>query len=79
MALVAIARRRRLLNDNVIVALADSSWQILDLSGSEVSDFGLSQVVKTCRHLQAVDIRYLILIISFIEGFFVLKNIMQVG
>lgn len=56
MALVAIARRRRLLNDNVIVALADSSWQILDLSGSEVSDFGLSQVVKTCRHLQAVDI-----------------------
>uniref|UniRef100_M1C155 Uncharacterized protein n=1 Tax=Solanum tuberosum TaxID=4113 RepID=M1C155_SOLTU len=57
MALVAIARRRRLLNDDVIVALADSSWKILDLSGSEVSDFGLSQVVKTCKHLQAVDIR----------------------
>ncbi|KAL3364646.1 hypothetical protein AABB24_013432 [Solanum stoloniferum] len=56
MALVAIARRRRLLNDDVIVALADSSWKILDLSGSEVSDFGLSQVVKTCKHLQAVDI-----------------------
>ncbi|MCD7470302.1 hypothetical protein HAX54_010036 [Datura stramonium] len=56
MALVAIARRRRLLNDEVIVALADCSWQILDLSGSEVSDFGLSQVVKTCKHLQAVDI-----------------------
>ncbi|XP_016556826.1 uncharacterized protein LOC107856337 isoform X4 [Capsicum annuum] len=57
MALVAIARRRRLLNDDVIVALADSSWQILDLSGSEVSDCGLSQAVKTCKHLQAVDIR----------------------
>ncbi|CAN4102707.1 unnamed protein product [Withania somnifera] len=57
MALVAIARRRRLLNDDVIVALADSSWQILDLSGSEVSDFGLSQVVERCKHLQAVDIR----------------------
>ncbi|KAK4355243.1 hypothetical protein RND71_024214 [Anisodus tanguticus] len=56
MALVAIARRRRLLNDDVIVALADSSWQILDLSGSEVSDFGLSKVVKTCKHLQAIDI-----------------------
>ncbi|XP_060189053.1 uncharacterized protein LOC132618003 isoform X2 [Lycium barbarum] len=57
MALVAIARRRRLLNDDVIVALADSSWQILDLSGSEVSDFGLSKVVTTCKHLGAVDIR----------------------
>ncbi|XP_009598329.1 uncharacterized protein LOC107774561 isoform X1 [Nicotiana tabacum] len=56
MALVAIARRRRLLNDNVIVALADSSWEILDLSDSEVSDFGLLQVVGTCKHLQAVDI-----------------------
>lgn len=58
MALVAIARRRRLLDDNVIVALADSSWEILDLSGSEVSDIGLLQVVETCKHLQAVDIRY---------------------
>ncbi|XP_009758217.1 uncharacterized protein LOC107769644 [Nicotiana tabacum] len=56
MALVAIARRRRLLDDNVIVALADSSWEILDLSGSEVSDIGLLQVVETCKHLQAVDI-----------------------
>ncbi|CAN4104017.1 unnamed protein product [Withania somnifera] len=58
MTLVAIARRRRLLNDDVIVALADSSWKILDLSGSEVSDFGLSQVVERCIHLHAVDISH---------------------
>lgn len=56
------------MNDNVIVALADSSWEILDLSDSEVSDFGLLQVVGTCKHLQAVDIRYCVLIILLGEG-----------
>ncbi|CAI9784201.1 unnamed protein product [Fraxinus pennsylvanica] len=56
MALVAIARRRKLLNDDIIVALADSSWEIFDISGSDVSDFGLCHVVKLCKNLRAVDI-----------------------
>ncbi|KAH6786386.1 RNI-like superfamily protein [Perilla frutescens var. hirtella] len=57
MALVAIARRRKLLNDAIVVALADSSWEILDMSGSDVSDSGLSHVVNICHNLKAVDIR----------------------
>ncbi|OMO83485.1 Leucine-rich repeat, cysteine-containing subtype [Corchorus capsularis] len=55
-ALVAIARRRKLLSDDVIISLADSSWEILDLSGSEVSDFGLAKVAEMCKFLRAVDI-----------------------
>lgn len=58
MALTAIAKRRKLLNDDVILALADSSWEIVDISGSDVSDFGLSEVAKICKYLKAVDIRY---------------------
>lgn len=58
MALTAIARRRKLLNDDVIMALAESSWEILDISGSDVSDVGLLEVVKTCKYLKAVDVRY---------------------
>ncbi|VFQ58647.1 unnamed protein product [Cuscuta campestris] len=57
-ALAAVARRRKLLDDDVILALADSSWEILDISGSDVSDFGLSEVVKTCKYLKAVDISW---------------------
>ncbi|KAL5577756.1 hypothetical protein UlMin_019455 [Ulmus minor] len=56
MALVAIARRRKLLNDDVIVSLADKAWEILDVSSSDVSDFGLAKVAETCRLLRAVDI-----------------------
>lgn len=58
MAMAAIARRRKLLSDNVIIALAEGSWEILDLSGSDVSDFGLSRVSKVCKFIRAVDIRY---------------------
>ena len=58
MAMAAIARRRRLLNDDVIISLADTSWEILDISGSDVSDFGLGKVVEICKSLRAVDIRY---------------------
>ncbi|TYI96647.1 hypothetical protein E1A91_D01G088100v1 [Gossypium mustelinum] len=54
--LAAIARRRKLLNDDVIVSLADSSWEILDLSGSDVSNFGLAKVAEMCKSLRAVDI-----------------------
>lgn len=57
MALAAIARRRKLLNDDIIVSLADSSWEILDISGSDVSDFGLAKVAEMCKFLRAVDIR----------------------
>ncbi|GMJ05102.1 hypothetical protein like AT4G26980 [Hibiscus trionum] len=55
-ALAAIARRRKLLSDDVLMSLADSSWEILDLSGSDVSDFGLTKVAKLCCSLRAVDI-----------------------
>ncbi|XP_057809805.1 uncharacterized protein LOC131024315 isoform X1 [Salvia miltiorrhiza] len=57
MVLVAIARRRKLLNDDFLVALVDSSWEILDMSGSDVSDSGLSHVVNICHNLKAIDIR----------------------
>ncbi|KAI5333747.1 PREDICTED: AMN1 homolog [Prunus dulcis] len=56
MALVAIARRRKLLDDDVIVSLADHTWKILDLSASDVSDFGLAKVAEICTSLGAVDI-----------------------
>lgn len=58
MAMAAIARRRQLLNDAVIISLAESSWEILDISGSDVSDFGLASVAERCKVLRAVDIRY---------------------
>lgn len=54
--MAAIARRRKLLNDNVLVALADSTWDILDLSGSVVTDVGLSKIAEECKFLRAVDI-----------------------
>lgn len=56
MTIVAIARRRRMLCDEVIIPLADTSWEILDISGSEVTDSGLIEVTKTCKFLRAVDI-----------------------
>ncbi|XP_020244232.1 uncharacterized protein LOC109822444 [Asparagus officinalis] len=56
LAMVAIARRRQLLNDHVLLSLAESSWALLDISGSDVSDSGLSKVAEMCINLQAVDI-----------------------
>ncbi|KAL3733492.1 hypothetical protein ACJRO7_022939 [Eucalyptus globulus] len=56
MALTAVARRRQLLDDEVIVSLADDSWVILDISGSNVSDVGLRKLAGICRSLRAVDI-----------------------
>lgn len=67
MALAAVARRRRLLDDNVIVPLADGSWEILDISGSNVTDVGLIKLAGICRSLRAVDIRY-VSYISYISG-----------
>lgn len=58
MAIAAIARRRNLLCDDVIIPLADSSWEILDISGSDVTDSGLVKVAENCKFLRAVDIRY---------------------
>ncbi|KAK1279813.1 Pentatricopeptide repeat-containing protein [Acorus gramineus] len=57
MALTAIARRRKLLSDAVLLSLADSSWDHLDVSGSSVTDLGLSEVAEMCPYLRAVDIR----------------------
>lgn len=57
MAITAIARRRKLLNDDVIIALADSSWEVVDLSDSEVTDIGLLNVIEICNHVRAMDIR----------------------
>ncbi|CAK8538821.1 unnamed protein product [Lathyrus sativus] len=56
LAVAAIARRRRLLNDDVLIALADASWEILDVSGSDVSDFGLTKAAEVCRFIKALDI-----------------------
>ncbi|KAJ8633044.1 hypothetical protein MRB53_026380 [Persea americana] len=56
MAMLGVARRRNLLNDDVLIALAEKSWDILDISGSEVSDFGLVKVAELCHHLRAIDI-----------------------
>ncbi|PKA51777.1 hypothetical protein AXF42_Ash008006 [Apostasia shenzhenica] len=56
LTLLAIARRRQLLNDHVLVALAEKSWDFLDISGSEITDFGLSTAAQICTNLRAVDI-----------------------
>ncbi|KAL8151577.1 hypothetical protein V2J09_021385 [Rumex salicifolius] len=56
MAIAAIARRRKLLNNDIIIALADGSWEVLDVSGSDVTDFGLAKVSEICGFLRAVDI-----------------------
>uniref|UniRef100_UPI001CB8BE75 F-box/LRR-repeat protein 2 n=1 Tax=Erigeron canadensis TaxID=72917 RepID=UPI001CB8BE75 len=65
MAITAIARRRKLLNDDVIVALAEGSWEVLDFSDSDVSDVGLLKVIKTCSHVRAMDISRCSKITSF--------------
>ncbi|MCL7031319.1 hypothetical protein MKW94_030726 [Papaver nudicaule] len=57
LALVAIAKRRKLLNDDVLISLADSSWDVLDISGSDVSDLGLTKVSEIVNTLRTVDIR----------------------
>ena len=41
-----------------MIALAEGSWEILDISDSDVSDFGLSKLVEKCKYMRAVDIRY---------------------
>ncbi|CAI5478022.1 unnamed protein product [Closterium sp. Yama58-4] len=57
LALTAIARRRGLLSDWLLEALVDDTWQIVDLSGSDVSDQSLCHVAQTCPTLVALDIR----------------------
>uniref|UniRef100_A0A804PUU0 F-box/LRR-repeat protein 15-like leucin rich repeat domain-containing protein n=1 Tax=Zea mays TaxID=4577 RepID=A0A804PUU0_MAIZE len=56
LAIMSIARRKSLLNDKVLTSLAESSWQILDISGSDVTDAGLATVANVCSNLRAVDI-----------------------
>ncbi|KAJ1389557.1 Leucine-rich repeat, cysteine-containing subtype [Sesbania bispinosa] len=55
-AVAAIARRRKLLNDDVLIALADTSWEILDVSGSDVTDSGLIKAAEVCRFIKTLDI-----------------------
>lgn len=57
LAILSIARRRRLLNDDILMSLAESSWEILDVSGSDVTDIGLATVANVCSNLRAIDIR----------------------
>lgn len=56
--IVAIARRRKLLDDVNLNALLDDSWDTLDISGSDITDSGLTRAARTCPNLHAVDIRY---------------------
>lgn len=55
--MLAIARRRGLLCNELLVALADNSWEILDVSGSDVTDSSLIAVACACPRLLDVDIR----------------------
>lgn len=79
MVIATIARRRKLLNDEVIVSLADCSWEILDISGSDVSDIGLAKVAQICKSLKAVDIRCGIFspLFSFYCFFELLSNLIK--
>ncbi|MCO5557915.1 hypothetical protein L7F22_011488 [Adiantum nelumboides] len=56
MTLLAMARRKCLVNDEVLVSLLHESWEVLDISGSEVTDHGLKTASNTCSLLKAVDI-----------------------
>lgn len=58
MSIAAIAKRRKLLDDDLVISLADTSWEILDVSSSDVSDSGLAKVSEMCKSVRAVDIRY---------------------
>jgi hypothetical protein len=55
MTLLGIAKRRGMLSDSVLLALVDCSWELLDISGSDVTDAGLQNVAETCLHLKVVD------------------------
>ncbi|KAL4179452.1 hypothetical protein AMTRI_Chr13g119850 [Amborella trichopoda] len=57
MAILSISRRRKLLDDYSLIALADTSWELLDISGSAVSNVGLERVPGICPNLKALDIR----------------------
>lgn len=59
MPIASIARRRKFLNDEVLTTLAEDNWDILDISGSDVSDAGFITVIERCKELRAVDIRYI--------------------
>lgn len=59
MPIASMARRRKFLNDEILTALAEDNWDILDISGSDVSDTGFITVIERCKELRAVDIRYI--------------------
>ncbi|KAL2651880.1 hypothetical protein R1flu_020008 [Riccia fluitans] len=55
-SLLAIARRRDLLCDGLLVALADETWEVLDVSGSDITDASIEALARVCTRLRAVDI-----------------------
>ncbi|KAJ7534382.1 hypothetical protein O6H91_13G091600 [Diphasiastrum complanatum] len=62
--ILAVARRRRVLQSKLLLALADGSWELLDVSGSEVTDDGMVEVAKLCPLLKVVDISHCSLLTS---------------
>lgn len=56
MTLLAMARRKDLVTDKVLEALLDESWEVLDISGARVTDFGLERASEKCSSLKAIDI-----------------------
>eukprot|EP00250_Pteridium_aquilinum_P033543 c5815_g1_i1 orf=120-1058(+) len=56
MTLLAMARRKGLVNDEVLATLLDESWEFLDVSGTNVTDLGLERAFEKCNSLKAVDI-----------------------
>ncbi|GMJ10352.1 hypothetical protein like AT4G26980 [Hibiscus trionum] len=52
---VAMSRRKQLLSDDFLISMANSSWSILDLPGSEVTDVGITKVAELCISLRALD------------------------
>eukprot|EP00897_Mesotaenium_endlicherianum_P005537 jgi/Mesen1/5010/ME000025S04404 len=56
LSLAAVARRRGLLCDQLLYALLDDSWRVLDVSGSLVTDEGIRRAADKCPLLEAVDL-----------------------
>eukprot|EP00898_Chlorokybus_atmophyticus_P001109 jgi/Chlat1/199/Chrsp1S03036 len=57
-SLLALARRRKLLADQVLLEFLDDSWTLLDVSDSQVTDASLKHASAFCSRLNAVDISW---------------------
>ncbi|GIL91983.1 hypothetical protein Vretimale_18503 [Volvox reticuliferus] len=55
--LLCVARRRGMLSNRVLLALADDGWTLMDLAGATVlTERALRQALMRCPHLRALDI-----------------------